>query len=259
MAHSLTNEEIGLPLRQPRGEPGEIALSMERVGLYYRRRGHGFKRHRYWALKDISFDVRLGETVGIIGSNGSGKSTVMRVLGGIVSVDRGRFTNHGVIASLHSLNVGLVDYLTGRENAFLSGMLLGLSRQEIRDRMDAIIEYSGLEDFIDKPVATYSSGMIARLGFSVAFQAQPDVLLVDEIWGVGDQEFTVKSTQSMLDMSRSNRTIVVVSHSLDLVRDFCDRAVWIDSGETRMVGPSAEVVASYAQSATRRAPTVSHE
>jgi lipopolysaccharide transport system ATP-binding protein len=228
----------------PEGMP---ALSLEDVAVCYSRRGRLFARSHHWALHGVSLDVLHGETLGVIGGNAAGKSTVMRVLAGIIKPDRGSLRNHGVVASLHSLNVGVVPHLTGRENAVLSGILLGLRRREINARMEAIRDFSGLGEFLDQPVAVYSSGMRARLGFSVAFQAEPDVLLVDEVWGVGDEAFRRKSTQAMQEMARSNRTVVIVSHGLDLIRRFCSRVVWLEDGRTRAIGPPGEIVDAYEQ------------
>jgi lipopolysaccharide transport system ATP-binding protein len=232
-------------------ERGELALELDGVAVCYARRGRFLSRDLHWALHDVSFDVMHGETLGVIGGNGAGKSTVMRVLAGIINPDRGALRNHGVVASLHSLNLSVFPHLTGRENAMLSGILLGLRRRDIKARMEAIREFSGLGDFLDQPVAAYSSGMRARLGFSVAFQAQPDVLLVDEVWGVGDEEFRRKSARAMQEMASSNRTIVLVSHSLDLIRGFCSRVVWLDGGRTRAIGDPDDIVSAYEQESER--------
>jgi lipopolysaccharide transport system ATP-binding protein len=225
---------------------GSPVITLENVGVSYWRRVGPFRRTRFWALQDVSFDVRHGETLGIVGRNGAGKSTLLRLLAGVIEPDRGTCRSEGVTASLLSLKLGFVPHLTGRENAQLSGMLQGLRRAQIRSRMDAIVDFADLHDFIDQPIATYSSGMLARLAFAVAFQSKPDVLLVDEVWGVGDADFRQKSRVVMRDMVSSQRTVVLVTHNLDLVRRFCDRAVWIEAGRTRAVGPPEAVLEQYA-------------
>ncbi|MGH0034631.1 MAG: ABC transporter ATP-binding protein [Myxococcota bacterium] len=226
-------------------QPGAPVLSLSGVGVSYWKRTGLFRRGRFWALQDVSFDVGHGETLGIIGRNGAGKSTLLRLLARVIEPDRGELRSEQITASLLSLKLGFVPTLTGRENAQLSGMLQGLRRAEIAARMDEIVEFSDLQEFIDQPIATYSSGMLARLAFAVAFQSKPDVLLIDEVWGVGDADFRQKSRLVMREMVSSQRTVVLVTHNLDLVRRFCDRAVWIEGGTSRAVGPPEEVIESY--------------
>jgi len=211
----------------------EILISLQNVSLSYTVRAGMFKWSKYMPLSDISFDLHRGETVGIIGRNGAGKSTLLRLIAGILEPDRGQIINHGARVSLLSLGVGFVPHLSGKQNAMLSGMLLGLRRQEIARRMEAIIEFSGLGHFINQPLHTYSSGMRARLGFSVAIQVDPDVLLIDEVLGVGDEEFRTKSTSEMKRLIKSDKTVVLVSHSLPTVKELCDRAVWIEEGSVK--------------------------
>jgi lipopolysaccharide transport system ATP-binding protein len=208
-----------------------------------------FRWAQYWALKDISLDLYHGETLGIIGRNGVGKSTLLRVLSGIIVPDRGRVANVGISASLLSLQVGFIPQLTGRENAVLSGMLMGLHRREVEEKMDAIIEFSELGSFFDQPVRSYSVGMRARLGFSVAIQTDPDVLLIDETLGVGDAAFQKKSSEAMREKIRSNKTVVLASHMTQTVRDLCDRVVWIENGTARLEGNTEAVVSAYLRSA----------
>ncbi len=225
-----------------------ILMRLEQVGICYRRKSGFLRRASKWALRSICLDVRRGETLGLIGPNGAGKSTLTRVMAGLIRPDRGEFRTAPITASLNSLNVGMVTSLTGRENATLSGMLLGLSLREIREAMEQVREFSGLGEALEQPVSTYSTGMVARLGFSVAHQVRPDVLLLDEVWGVGDEDFRLKSTEAMREMARSNQTIVIASHSLELMRSFCDRVAWIEAGEVRRVGPPDEVVGLYESS-----------
>jgi lipopolysaccharide transport system ATP-binding protein len=219
-------------------------VSLRNVGVYYKRK-RGIFGEPFWALKDVSFDLYQGETLGIIGRNGVGKSTLLRLLAGIIKPNQGTYINRGYQASLLSLQLGFTYYLTGRENAFLSGMLMGLRRKDIQARMDNIIEFSGLGEFIDQPIATYSSGMIARLGFSVAFQVDPDILLIDEILSVGDAEFSQKSAQAMQERMRSHKTVVFVSHNAVLIHQLCHRAVWIEEGKSRAEGDTMSVLNEY--------------
>jgi lipopolysaccharide transport system ATP-binding protein len=225
-----------------------LALSLQNVGAFYWRQVGYLRREQFWALKDVSFELRHGESLGVIGRNGAGKSTLLQVLAGILRPDRGNLINHGVQVALLSLQIGFVPYLTGRQNALLSGMLLGLTKQEILEKMADIQAFSELGDFFDQPISTYSSGMSARLGFSVAFQLDPDVLLIDEVLGVGDSDFWRKSSAVMHEKIRSDKTIVLVSHSADTIRQLCDRAVWIEEGQTRACGDTASVLSAYQDS-----------
>lgn len=215
------------------------------VGLCYQRR-HRLRRNcAFWALQDVSFDVRRGETLGVIGRNGTGKSTLLKLIAGIIEPDRGTITRGAERASLLSLQVGFIPYLTGRQNAVLSGILLGMRRKEIEGRMPAIVEFSELGEFIDQPLNTYSAGMRARLGFAVAFQASPEILLVDEVVGVGDIQFRRKSSEAMKELIKSEKTVVLVSHDLKLVTELCDRALWIEHGKIRALGTVAAVIAEF--------------
>jgi lipopolysaccharide transport system ATP-binding protein len=224
---------------------GEPILSLNNVAVSYRRRAGMLRWSKYWALKDVSFDLYHGETLAVLGRNGAGKSTLLRVLADIIKPDRGRVVGNGCSISLLSLRVGFIPHLTGRENAILSGMLMGLRRREVEGMMDAIVDFAELGSFIDEPVRTYSAGMNARLGFSVAFQSDPDILLIDEVLGVGDVEFRKKSTAALRDKIKSDKTVVLVTHTPDTVKALCDRAVWIDGGTTRAEGDRDEVLEQY--------------
>jgi lipopolysaccharide transport system ATP-binding protein len=225
----------------------QAMLSLRNVGVYYKRR-RGVFGEPFWALKDISFDLYQGETLGIIGRNGVGKSTLLRLIAGIIQPNKGTLINYGNHqASLLSLQLGFIYYLTGRENALLSGMFMGLRKREIQARMEAIINFAELGTFIDQPIATYSSGMVARLGFSVAFQVDPDILLIDEVLGVGDAEFSQKSARVMQEKIRSNKTIIFVSHHAVLIQQLCDRVVWIEDGTSKAEGDTASVLKEYHQ------------
>jgi len=223
----------------------KLKLILGNVGVFYWRRASLFQRDRFWALKDVSFELRKGETLGIVGRNGAGKSTLLRLLAGIIMPDRGKIDRDGGQTSLSSLQVGFNPQLSGRDNAVLSGMLLGMKRREVIENMDGIIEFSELKDFIDQPIRTYSTGMKARLGFAVAFKVDPDLLLVDEVIGVGDDAFRKKSTAAMSKRIRSNKTAVVVSHNASIISELCDRVVWIDNGKTRAEGETKTVLKAY--------------
>lgn len=223
-------------------------LSLQNVGFCYSKRTKFFRKSEYWALKDITFEVYRGETLGVLGRNGAGKSTLLRILAGIFDQDRGLLSRErGCRASLLSLQVGFVPDLNGYENAILSGMLLGLSRKEVEARIPAIREFADLGDFFEQPLRTYSSGMRARLGFAVAFQADPDILLIDEVLGVGDAKFKTKSAEAMKDKIASDKTVILVSHNAQTMLELCDRIVWIEDGKTAAQGKPREVLHQYRQ------------
>lgn len=229
-------------------------IELRNVGVCYTRRA-GFMRHaRFWALHDVSFDLRSGETLGIVGRNGAGKSTMLLLLAGIMSPNQGSIVHRTHSISLLSLGVGFVPYLTGRQNAVLSGLLLGLTRQQIEEHMDEIVAFSELGGFIDQLVRTYSSGMKARLGFAVAFQADPDIILVDEVLGVGDQSFQEKSEAAMRARIDSDKTVVIVTHSAATALELCDRVVWVESGATVEIGDPETVLEHYRASLANRKP-----
>ena len=203
----------------------------------------------FWALRDISFDVREGETFGIVGHNGSGKSTMLKCLTGILQPDAGTVAVDGTVSALLELGAGFHPELSGRENIFLNAAILGLSRRQVQDRYDEIVEFSGLEQFIDTPVKNYSSGMFVRLGFAVAVNVDPDVLIIDEVLAVGDAEFQAKCGDKIAEYRDRQKTIVLVTHSMDDVNRLCNRAAWIDHGRLRMIGPPAEITDSYLDTA----------
>lgn len=223
----------------------EVIISLKNAGLFYERRTGLFKRDQFWALKDISFDLYKGETLGVIGKNGMGKSSLLRILADIVRPDKGTIIRGNDRATLLSLQAGFIPYLSGRVNIVLGGMLLGLTRKLVMEKMDDIIEFSGIGEFIDVPVSTYSSGMRARLGFSIAYQCDPEIILIDEVLGVGDEDFRKVSIKVMKEKIHSSKTVVIVSHQVPTIRDLCDRVVWIDKGETRAVGKTEDIIALY--------------
>lgn len=220
-------------------------MKLENVGVYYWLKKGYVKREKFWALRDVSLELRRGESLGVIGRNGAGKTTLLQLLAGIISPDRGRLENDGVQAAMLSLQIGFLDQLSGRENAVLGGLMLGISRRVVEEKMDDIVSFSELGNFFDQPLGTYSSGMKARLGLSVALQLDPDVLLIDEVLGVGDAEFRAKSEAAMVERVKSDRTIVMVSHNPQTIRELCDRAVWIEEGRSITRGSTAEVLEAY--------------
>ncbi|MBS0569616.1 MAG: ABC transporter ATP-binding protein [Proteobacteria bacterium] len=200
---------------------------------------------RFWALEDVNLALPRGARLGVVGRNGAGKSTLLRVLAGILAPDRGSLRRGRVSCQLLSLALGFVPYLSGRDNAILSGLLLGLRRREIERRLPAILEFSELGDFFEQPVSSYSTGMYARLGFSVAMQVEPDVLLIDEVLAVGDTEFQQKSGAALRERIHSGTTVVFVSHMDAQVRNICDSALWIEHGRSVMQGPVDDVLREY--------------
>lgn len=221
---------------------GRCLIRAEHVGVYYRLRRKLAGSNQFWALKDVSLEVRQGEALGVLGSNGAGKSTLMRALAGIIGVDRGQiWRDPRFSVSLLSLGVGFEGNLSGRQNAILSGLLLGMRRSAIEQKLDAVSDLAGLGEFFDQPVFTYSSGMVLRLGFAVAMQANPDVLLIDEVFAVGDVNFREKSTRAVQARLDAGRTVVLITHDLISLRRLCTRAVWIDGGTTRLSGSVDEV------------------
>lgn len=197
------------------------------------------------ALNHVSFSVGRGEAFGVIGRNGAGKSTLLKCIAGTLRPNSGRAVVNGRISTLLQLGVGFNPELTGRRNVYLGGLAAGMRKKEIDARYDEIVEYAGLEDAIDRPMKTYSTGMFSRLAFSVAMHLDPDVLLLDEILSVGDQGFQEKSMQAMQDLLDRAGTIVFVSHSLPKIREFCDRAIWLERGEIAAEGDSSDVVKAY--------------
>ncbi len=197
------------------------------------------------ALTDVSFSVAKGSTYGVMGRNGSGKSTALKLVAGITKPTSGSVHVEGRISALIELGAGFHPEISGRENVFINGIMLGLSKREIQDRFDEIVDFAELREFIDAPVKTYSSGMYMRLGFAVAINVNPDVLLVDEVLAVGDEGFTHKCLDKFAEFKRSNKTILLVTHSLNLIERFCDEALWLDEGRAMSHGDPKRVVGAY--------------
>jgi len=221
----------------------EVLLRLKNIGVSYRPNKMFGKRH--CVLQDVSFDIMKGETLGVIGKNGAGKSSLMKVLARIINPDEGEISGIVNRVQLLSLQVGFVPELSGRENAILSSLLLGLRKKEIIEKMEQIVLFSGLGDAIDDPIKTYSSGMRARLGFSVSCQADPDLLLIDEALGVGDKDFRQKSRDVIVQRMKSDKSFVLVSHNEATVLEYCQRVIWIENGRVVMSGDAGTVIGEY--------------
>jgi len=208
-------------------------------------KGKRIKVETLWALRNISLNVRQGESLGIIGYNGAGKSTLLKVISGVIKPIEGNINVTGTIAPLIELSAGFDDELTGRENIFLSASILGFSRKEIEAKYNNIVEFSELRDFINTPLKSFSSGMIARLGFSIATEVNSDILIVDEVLAVGDTHFKQKSKERILDFRRRGITTLFVSHNMEDVKNLCDRVLWLDHGTMKMLGEPAKTINEY--------------
>ncbi|NWH05668.1 ABC transporter ATP-binding protein [Desulfobacter latus] len=224
---------------------GKLLISIRNVGVIYNRNRSIFKKKRFEALKDVSFDIFSGESIGVIGRNGAGKSTLMTLISGIIKPDRGEVINYGASVSLLALQAGFMNELSGRDNMVLSGLALGFPKKKLEEKLDEIISFSGIGGRIDDAVRTYSAGMRARLGFSIAHILNPDILLVDETLGVGDRAFRQKSANAMREKIKSEQTVVLVSHNSNTIRDLCDRAVWLEKGIVMASGEVDTVLKAY--------------
>ena len=223
----------------------EKIIEFKHVAVNYTERKSLFKTEKYQALKDVTFDVFKGETLGVIGRNGAGKSTLLRLLAGIIKPDAGEVIHHTRSISLMALAAGFDPNLSGRQNAVISGMLIGHSKKEVTTWLEDIKAFSELNDFFEKPVKTYSSGMRARLGFSIAMYTSPDVLLIDEVLGVGDANFKQKAEAAITDKINSEITVILVSHSEAQMKRLCERIIWIDDGKVREQAEPDEIFPEY--------------
>ena len=224
-------------------------LPTERIGTFkeyaIRKLQRKIRLEKFWALTDVSLQVNRGEVFGLIGNNGAGKSTMLKVISKVLKPTKGRVVVYGRIAPLLELGAGFHPELSGRENVFLNGALLGYSRSEMESVFDEIVEFSELEQFIDSPIRTYSSGMFARLGFAVATAHVPEVLILDEILSVGDEAFQRKCNIRMKSFQQAGTTVLMVSHALEMLEGMCNRIAWIDHGKTQKIGEPQEVIAAY--------------
>ncbi|MGY1807344.1 ABC transporter ATP-binding protein [Blastococcus sp. SYSU D00669] len=254
--------ELEAPAETPAGVAIEVRDVTKRFRRYSDRRTNVkelFSSRRqdkhaddFWALKGVDLDIPRGKTFALIGHNGSGKSTLLKLVAGIHRPTSGTITAHGRISAMLELGAGFHPEMTGRENVYLNGSILGMTRKQIDAAMDEIIAFSGLEDFIDTPVKVYSSGMYVRLGFAIAVNLDPEILIVDEVIAVGDEEFQRRCFDHLYKLRRKGVTIVLVTHSLGLVTDLCDQAAWLDGGTLKAVGPSREVVDQYLKAVNQR-------
>ena len=215
------------------------------------------KEHDFYALRDVSFAVRDGESVAIVGSNGAGKSTLLSIVAGLCKPDTGSVHVGGRVAALLELGSGFHPDLTGIENVMLNAALLGFTEREARMRLDEIVEFSELADFVNEPIRTYSSGMVVRLAFSVAVHVDPAVLIVDEVLSVGDSHFTAKCATRLGELRRAGKTLLCVSHAAATVRTFCDRAIWLDHGQVMMDGAAGNTLEAYIAH-SNASPTLQH-
>nr|WP_299202767.1 ABC transporter ATP-binding protein [uncultured Brumimicrobium sp.] len=246
----MTNKEKaisikGLSKRYSIGVVKDTSFRASLAGVFKKKKN---PNNDFWALKDVSFDVEQGEVIGIIGKNGAGKSTLLKVLSKITQPTEGRIEINGRVASLLEVGTGFHPELTGRENIYLNGTLLGMTRKEVAEKLEEIVEFSGVRKFIDTPVKHYSSGMYVRLAFSVAAHLEPEILIIDEVLAVGDAEFQKKCLGKMKDVAGEGRTVIFVSHDLAAVKNLCTRCVLLNNGSISMIGTTSECIEKYLQS-----------
>lgn len=211
----------------------ELIFDLKNAGVCYRKAASlPWKSSRFWALHDVSFCVHRGQTVGVIGRNGAGKTTLLKVLAGIIMPDIGTVTRAKVTVTMQSLGAGFDARLTGRQNIFLNGLLLGMDKKQILQRVDKIVELADIGEFVNEPIKHYSSGMRTRLGFSIAYYVETDVMLIDEALAVGDQAFQEKSSELIKDKIKSNRTVILVTHSMNTIKELCDRVIQVENGRS---------------------------
>lgn len=238
------------------GKSKNIAITVDNLHITYRGlkktsirsswKNFGGKIELFHALKGVSFEVEEGKILGIIGKNGAGKSTMLRAIAGIFSPDKGKIDLHGRTISLLSIGVGFNKKLTGKENIYLSGMLLGFQEEEIKAKEKEIINFADIGDFINKPVKTYSSGMYSKLAFAITAILETDITLIDEVLSVGDAKFKEKSYNKMRELiSDEKRTVIIVSHSLETIKELCNEVLWLNNGEVKMKGTTTEVIPKY--------------
>src|SRR5712671_5647424 len=259
MSGTTVIEAAGLGKRYRRGVPVDAGLrhTLERFVRSPLSALRGAKMETFWALKDVSLEVKEGEVLGLIGRNGAGKTTLLKILSRITRPTEGWAEIRGRVRSLLEVGTGFHPELTGRENTYLSGAILGMGKREIDRKFDEIVAFAEIEKFIDTPVKHYSTGMYMRLAFSVAAHLEPDILLVDEVLAVGDINFQKKCLGKMGDVARAGRTVVLVSHQLNQIRSLSHRGIWVDAGQIRMDGNTHEVVYAY-ESAMARGDTNGH-
>ena len=218
------------------------------ISLFSKKKRKKKVNNEFWALKDVSFEVKKGEVVGLIGSNGAGKSTTLKVVSGVMKPTKGKVTVKGVISPMIELGAGFDAELTARENIYLNAAIMGYSKEFVDQKFDEIVEFSELKDFLEVPVKNFSSGMTAKLAFSVATIVNPEILIVDEILSVGDMKFQEKSKNKMLEMIKGGTTVLYVSHSLESIKQLCTKVIWLEHGEVQMIGETEKVCEAYYKS-----------
>jgi lipopolysaccharide transport system ATP-binding protein len=228
LAHSLMRERLAAAIKAP-----------------FARRERVVEEEEFWALRDVSFDITEGEIVGLIGRNGAGKSTLLRILSEITEPSEGEAQLNGKVSSLLEVGIGFHPELTGRENVYLNGAILGMTRRETRGKFDEIVQFAEVEKFLDTPVKRYSSGMYVRLAFAVAAHLDPDILIIDEVLAVGDLAFQQKCLRKIRSIREQGRTVIIVSHAMSTVTSLCERAIWLDQGRVKKIGSAVEVVTAY--------------
>ncbi len=226
----------------------DIIFDLQNIGMCYRKAASlPWKGSKFWALHDVSFQVYRGQTLGIIGRNGAGKSTLLKVMAGIIKPDKGKIICAKVKITMQSLGAGFDPRLTGRQNIFLSGLLLGMDKKHIQKCVDEIIELADIGDFIDEPIKSYSSGMRSRLSFSIAYYVDTDVMLIDEALAAGDQAFKEKASELIKEKIKSDRTVVLVSHSIPTIQELCDRVIQIENGHSLPELPVEQTIKRYVE------------
>lgn len=234
-------ENVGMKFNL--GIEKDNSLKMTFIKLFDKRKR--IKKSDFWALKNVTFDVAKGDVVGLIGSNGAGKSTLLKVVSGVMKPTEGKVEVNGVISPMIELGAGFDGDLTARENIYLNGAILGYSKEFLDSKFDEIVEFSELKDFLDVPVKNFSSGMVAKLAFSISTIVDPEILIVDEILSVGDIKFQEKSKNKMMSMINGGTTVLYVSHSLDSIRELCNKVVWLEHGKVVMAGETNKVCDAY--------------
>ena len=234
-------ENVGMKFNL--GVEKDNSLKMTFIRLFDRKKR--IKKSDFWALKNVTFDVAKGDVVGLIGSNGAGKSTLLKVVSGVMKPTEGKVEVDGVISPMIELGAGFDGDLTARENIYLNGAILGYSKEFLDSKFDEIVEFSELKDFLDVPVKNFSSGMVAKLAFSISTIVDPEILIVDEILSVGDIKFQEKSKNKMMSMINGGTTVLYVSHSLDSIRELCNKVVWLEQGKVVMAGETNKVCDAY--------------
>ncbi len=212
---------------------------------FFKKKKKSKEENEFWALGDITFEIPKGEVVGLIGRNGAGKSTLLKIISGVMKPTYGKVQVNGVISPMIELGAGFDAELTARENIFLNGAVLGYSKKFLEDKFDEIVDFAELEEFLDVPIKNFSSGMTAKLAFSIATIVEPEILIVDEILSVGDLKFQDKSKKKMMKMIKGGTTVLYVSHSLESIKDLCDKVIWLEHGKIKMMGEAKEICDIY--------------